>query len=306
MRFGRFPLAEATGAILAHSVSGGAGAARDGPDLSDFQGRHSLGAAELADIAAAGLDESGSPDPVRRRWARMWRRCASRGRWPPAIRAGGPERGRHQGGVKPAGGACGGRPAGCRGGSRGEPDRPGDHRCDGPALETPAAGRAGGDSQDHPFRGVRKAPWRRPAPRPRGRWPWVPPAVVGATLNRNPDRVRCPARQGPAVDDQRGWRGCRSGLSPRVVVPHRAPAIAAALSAGARRGPDDPDCVGDVGHRRHRPRRLAPRRGAVDHFLVCPSTPANLLFLGRLGDKPVIGLPGCARSPAMKAAPIGC
>ncbi len=33
-----------------------------------------------------------------------------------------------------------------------------------------------------------------------------------------------------------------------------------------------------------------------------PVDPGNLLFLGRLGTKPVIGLPGCARSPAMNGA----
>ncbi len=30
-----------------------------------------------------------------------------------------------------------------------------------------------------------------------------------------------------------------------------------------------------------------------------PVDPGNLLFLGSLGDKPVIGLPGCARSVAL-------
>ena len=33
-----------------------------------------------------------------------------------------------------------------------------------------------------------------------------------------------------------------------------------------------------------------------------PVDPGNLLFLGRLGEKPVIGLPGCARSPALNGA----
>lgn len=33
-----------------------------------------------------------------------------------------------------------------------------------------------------------------------------------------------------------------------------------------------------------------------------PVDPGNLLFLGRLGGKPVIGLPGCARSPALNGA----
>ena len=36
--------------------------------------------------------------------------------------------------------------------------------------------------------------------------------------------------------------------------------------------------------------------GAIDHFGM-PVDPGNLLLLGRLDDKPVLGLPGCARSP---------
>ncbi|MEM9524898.1 MAG: molybdopterin biosynthesis protein, partial [Pseudomonadota bacterium] len=30
--------------------------------------------------------------------------------------------------------------------------------------------------------------------------------------------------------------------------------------------------------------------------------PGNLLFLAWIGDRPVIGLPGCARSPALNGA----
>ena len=33
-----------------------------------------------------------------------------------------------------------------------------------------------------------------------------------------------------------------------------------------------------------------------------PVDPGNLLSLDELGDKPVIGLPGCAASPAMNGA----
>ena len=33
-----------------------------------------------------------------------------------------------------------------------------------------------------------------------------------------------------------------------------------------------------------------------------PVDPGNLLFHGRLDDRPVIGLPGCARSPALNGA----
>ncbi len=41
--------------------------------------------------------------------------------------------------------------------------------------------------------------------------------------------------------------------------------------------------------------------GGITRFGM-PVDPGNLLFLGTLGDMPVIGLPGCARSPALNGA----
>lgn len=41
--------------------------------------------------------------------------------------------------------------------------------------------------------------------------------------------------------------------------------------------------------------------GQVDRFGM-PVDPGNLLFLGKIGPRPVIGLPGCARSPALNGA----
>lgn len=41
--------------------------------------------------------------------------------------------------------------------------------------------------------------------------------------------------------------------------------------------------------------------GIVDRFGM-PVDPGNLLFLGAIGERPVIGLPGCARSPALNGA----
>ncbi|MCD6074576.1 MAG: 4-diphosphocytidyl-2C-methyl-D-erythritol kinase, partial [Rhodospirillales bacterium] len=38
--------------------------------------------------------------------------------------------------------------------------------------------------------------------------------------------------------------------------------------------------------------------GAVHHFGM-PVDPGNLLFIGELDDKPVVGMPGCARSPKL-------
>jgi molybdenum cofactor cytidylyltransferase len=49
------------------------------------------------------------------------------------------------------------------------------------------------------------------------------------------------------------------------------------------------------------PEALRMAGGDVVHFGM-PVDPGNLLFLGRLGARPVIGLPGCAKSPALNGA----
>lgn len=49
------------------------------------------------------------------------------------------------------------------------------------------------------------------------------------------------------------------------------------------------------------PQALRQAGGAVTRFGM-PVDPGNLLFLGRVQNKPVIGLPGCARSPALNGA----
>jgi molybdenum cofactor cytidylyltransferase len=49
------------------------------------------------------------------------------------------------------------------------------------------------------------------------------------------------------------------------------------------------------------PAALRRAGGMVERFGM-PVDPGNLLFLGQLGRTPVIGLPGCARSPALNGA----
>ncbi|MEC7256810.1 MAG: molybdopterin-binding protein [Pseudomonadota bacterium] len=49
------------------------------------------------------------------------------------------------------------------------------------------------------------------------------------------------------------------------------------------------------------PSALTVAGGSVTRFGL-PVDPGNLLFLGQLGSRPVIGLPGCARSPALNGA----
>ncbi len=84
-------------------------------------------------------------------------------------------------------------------------------------------------------------------------------------------------------------------------VPHRKDALSRALlqvqgglllilTGSATSDPHDvaPEAVRDAG-------------GHVDRFGM-PVDPGNLLFLGAIGHRPVIGLPGCARSPALNGA----
>ena len=85
------------------------------------------------------------------------------------------------------------------------------------------------------------------------------------------------------------------------VVPHRQDEVGAALASSGGSllllltgsATSDPLDVGPQGL------RLA---GGEVHRFGIPVDPGNLLFHGMLGDRPVIGLPGCARSPALNGA----
>lgn len=90
-------------------------------------------------------------------------------------------------------------------------------------------------------------------------------------------------------------------LAPAVSVPHATAPLAAALRAA------DEDLVliltgsatSDL--QDTAPEALRRAGGTVSHFGM-PVDPGNLLFLGALQARPVIGLPGCARSPALNGA----
>ncbi|WP_204113977.1 molybdopterin-binding protein [Shimia biformata] len=90
-------------------------------------------------------------------------------------------------------------------------------------------------------------------------------------------------------------------LAPRLLVPHDTAAIAAAIEAATS------DLVliltGSATSDAHdvAPEALRQAGGAVARFGM-PVDPGNLLFLGNRGATPVIGLPGCARSPALNGA----
>jgi len=90
-------------------------------------------------------------------------------------------------------------------------------------------------------------------------------------------------------------------MSDLRVVPHEVEALAAALRALEGdlalilTGSATSDSA-DVA-----PEAVRAAGGHVDRFGM-PVDPGNLLFLGRQGARPVIGLPGCARSPALNGA----
>ena len=90
-------------------------------------------------------------------------------------------------------------------------------------------------------------------------------------------------------------------LTDRVVVPHCEANIAEALSAA-----DGEVILVLTGSATSDPMDVAPEAlrqagGRVARFGM-PVDPGNLLFLGDLFGKPVVGLPGCARSPALNGA----
>jgi len=90
-------------------------------------------------------------------------------------------------------------------------------------------------------------------------------------------------------------------LSDRVIVDHACDPLAEAIAKApgevvfvlTASATSDPCDVG--------PRALQQAGGEVTGFGI-PVDPGNLLFFGKRGGRPVIGLPGCARSPALNGA----
>ena len=90
-------------------------------------------------------------------------------------------------------------------------------------------------------------------------------------------------------------------LTARVIVPHAAVPLAEAIKGAEGEvvfilTASATSDTHDVG-----PSAVRHAGGAVTQFGM-PVDPGNLLFLGSYGVEPVIGLPGCARSPALNGA----
>lgn len=90
-------------------------------------------------------------------------------------------------------------------------------------------------------------------------------------------------------------------LSDRIVVRHDIPAITAAITSVSSdvifllTGSATSDSADTA------PEAVRMAGGKIIHFGM-PVDPGNLLFLGRYQDRPVIGLPGCARSVVLNGA----
>ncbi|WP_299693363.1 molybdopterin-binding protein [uncultured Tateyamaria sp.] len=128
----------------------------------------------------------------------------------------------------------------------------------------------------------------------------LPPRYATATLIETRVGPTAPTGKGRAALTGRLDR-LGLALGPRIMVAHDTNAIAEALrdapgevlfvlTASATSDPHDVA-----------PAALRAAGGHVEAYGM-PVDPGNLLFLGHLGDKPVIGLPGCARSPALNGA----
>lgn len=128
----------------------------------------------------------------------------------------------------------------------------------------------------------------------------APPVLTRAVLIETVVGPDDPGPKGPAVTAERLAR-LDVALEQVVRVPHDAGALAAALGAAGGdlvliltgSATSDPDDVA--------PAAIRAAGGRVERFGM-PVDPGNLLVLGSLHGRPVVGLPGCARSPALNGA----
>ncbi|GLO69859.1 molybdopterin biosynthesis protein [Phaeobacter inhibens] len=130
----------------------------------------------------------------------------------------------------------------------------------------------------------------------------IPPQLRRATLIETRTSTETPPDKGRAAMIGRLDRFGMS-MAPRQVVPHREAELAAALQTV---GTDSDLILILTGSATSDPLDVAPTAvraagGEVTRFGM-PVDPGNLLFLGHLAGRPVLGLPGCARSPALNGA----
>jgi molybdenum cofactor cytidylyltransferase len=115
--------------------------------------------------------------------------------------------------------------------------------------------------------------------------PGLKPTVIDGTVTATEARIR----------------GLTGTMLPARVCPHEAGPITAALLALIARGADLLLIAGAsavVDRRDVGPAAITRAGGVIEHFGM-PVDPGNLICLGRIGTRPALVLPGCARSPKM-------
>lgn len=128
----------------------------------------------------------------------------------------------------------------------------------------------------------------------------MPPVLRRASLIQTRVDAREDGAKGHAVTAARLQR-LGVNLDAVCVVPHQIAPLAGALQAASGdvllilTGSATSDAFDTA------PQALRQAGGTLTHFGM-PVDPGNLLFLGQLGTRPVIGLPGCAKSPALNGA----
>ncbi|WP_071796974.1 molybdopterin-binding protein [Natronohydrobacter thiooxidans] len=128
----------------------------------------------------------------------------------------------------------------------------------------------------------------------------LPPVLRHASLIQTRVDARADGAKGHSVTAARLDRLAVT-LDPPCIVPHQIAPLAEALRAASGElililtGSATSDAFDTA------PQALRQAGGSVAHFGM-PVDPGNLLFLGQLGARRVIGLPGCAKSPALNGA----
>ncbi len=128
----------------------------------------------------------------------------------------------------------------------------------------------------------------------------LPPVLRRASLIQTRVRPEEDGAKGHAITAARLER-MGVALDPVCVVPHQIAPLAQALEQATGElvliltGSATSDLYDTA------PEALRRAGGQMAHFGM-PVDPGNLLFLGQLGARPVIGLPGCAKSPALNGA----
>ena len=115
------------------------------------------------------------------------------------------------------------------------------------------------------------------------RLPGLKETILEKTAATTRERL---AALGSSLVHERRCDHTAEALAPEITLAIRAGANLV-LIAGASAIVDRRDVI---------PAAIAAAGGAIEHFGM-PVDPGNLMLMGRLGSAPVLGLPGCARSP---------